>query len=179
LEQRIGARAPHLLKKLPSGVSPLALEQAENALGLQLPALLRELYLIHNGIGMPTFTQHGEHRVAEPCDFLPIESLVEEWTMMKDLLEGGHLNNQVKRVRGPVRPVWWNTRWLPIAADCAGNYYCVDLDPDSGGVVAQVVAFWHDDAERTVKSSEVGSFLLEHVDELEWAARERADLATN
>src|SRR5262245_20458722 len=126
LKDLIRVEAPHLLRRIPAGADPGTIAKFEAELALPLPPLLRELYLLHDGIGMPPFSQDGEWRCAEPCDFLPFDTLIEYWRGLKSLLDRGHLRQPVELVRGPVKAVWWTPTWLPITHDGAGNHYCVD-----------------------------------------------------
>jgi len=47
-----------------------------------------------------------------------------------------------------VRARWFHDKWLPIADNGGGDLLCIDLDPDRGGTVGQVVEFRHDDSTR-------------------------------
>jgi cell wall assembly regulator SMI1 len=61
--------------------------------------------------------------------------------------------------RGPVRPDWWNPRWVPVAGNGCGDLICLDLDPPPGGAVGQVIEFLHADQDRTVLAPSLGAWL--------------------
>ena len=171
VERELHAEAPHLLARLPQGASEALLDTANATFGVALPELVRELYRIHNGIGMPAYIQRDDYRYASVSYFLSIEDSIEIWNSWKELTQTKHYSDhQVTRVTGAVRADWWNLRWIPIASDNAGSAHCVDLDPAPGGRVGQVVSVWHDHDERSVVGDDLATFLLETVDVGEWAA---------
>ena len=38
----------------------------------------------------------------------------------------------------------WNPRWVPIADNGGGDFFCLDLAPSKGGSVGQVIVFFND-----------------------------------
>ena len=59
LEDRIRLAEPRILERFPAGASPSALDKVERQLGAKLPPLVREIYRIHDGVGMPAFVKKG------------------------------------------------------------------------------------------------------------------------
>ncbi len=98
------------------------------------PALSNSLR-IHNG------QKHGLLPVVEPWILLTAKQITDEHTRLtKSLLENADIDpNLGSERRGFVKADVWNKRWIPFATDGSGNYLCVDLDPDVGGTVGQVI----------------------------------------
>jgi cell wall assembly regulator SMI1 len=166
LEKRLAEAHPGLLERLPRGADRQALTNVELELGVSLPSMVREMYLVHDGIGMPLMVDNH----LQSSDFLSLEDALEAWRHQQKMLDSGVFRDaKVRQTRGPVRAHWWNRRWLPIASTSSGDFSCVDLDPDSGGLVGQIIAFWHDFDDRKVLAENLADFLIDHVDEGEWA----------
>ncbi len=97
-----------------------------------------------------------------------LDALVSAWKTTTDFHADGTLDDDdITSVAGPVKPVWWNRRWVPLFDDGAGNSLCVDLDPDEGGGAGQIVQYWHDDTSRTVEAPDFKSVLASVMNELE------------
>ncbi len=61
------------------------------------------------------------------------EEIAQEWKSQGlDLGEGESI--------GPVKPRLWSERWIPFA-EKGMDYLCLDLDPDEGGEVGQVIHY--------------------------------------
>ena len=113
LESEIRSRAPALLSRLLPPVSPLALARAETAIGVEFPDSVMAVYLVHDGIGMPAVLEQR----TRASDLLPIAEVLEHWRSLSGLLEEGRFDDRaVERVRGAVKPDWYNRRWLPWRA---------------------------------------------------------------
>lgn len=169
IEATVRSRAPALLPRLLPPASPQTLQKLEAAVGAELPESMLAVYLVHDGIGVPAVVESR----SRACELLPLAEVVEHWRSLGGLSDEGRFDDRVvERVRGPVKPEWYDRRWLPVASDGAGNYFCVDLDPAEGGIAGQIVAFRHDSAERWVEAPDLATFLATHLDVDEWAARE-------
>lgn len=174
LEERLMAAYPPLLAKLPPGATTESIERLERTFGHQLPPLVREMYRLHDGIGMPAYIPSGNHMRSAVSHLLSLQEALDEWhSLTRALDSGAFADSKIADVEGSVRPHWWNRGWLPISSNGAGDCYCIDMDPAPGGAVGQVVSFWHDDAERAVVAADVAEYLLGYVDEEEWAIREQ------
>jgi cell wall assembly regulator SMI1 len=127
------------------------------------------MYLLHDGIGMPAF----RNQMARASYFLCLDDALEEWQQLTEALRGGHLDGAVvEYTKGPVRAQWWNARWFPITANGGGDHYCVDMDPAAGGKQGQIISYRHDAGERDVYAEDLATFLLDYVDEEQWAIGE-------
>lgn len=72
-----------------------------------------------------------------------------EWETNCELMSAGDLDNP--EVGDPrVKSVAWSKKWIPIAANGAGDLICVDLDPTRKGNKGQVIYVNHEGEGRTV-----------------------------
>jgi cell wall assembly regulator SMI1 len=61
----------------------------------------------------------------------------------------------------------WNWAWIPFAADGAGNLLCLDLDPDKGGEIGQVILWASDPAYVEVIAPSYRAWLEQFASDLE------------
>lgn len=69
-----------------------------------------------------------------------------------------------------IKPMLWNSKWIPIAENGAGDYLCLDTDPADGGCYGQVLYFWHDWGDRSIEAANLFDFIdicLQEEDEKE------------
>jgi cell wall assembly regulator SMI1 len=45
---------------------------------------------------------------------------------------------------GPIGDDWWNSRWVPLTENECGDMICLDFAPAPGGIVGQVIDWWHE-----------------------------------
>lgn len=140
---------------LPKGASEAAILDAEMELGLELPSEVRAFYLAHDG-------GPKEALVCSGRQLLSLAGIVEHWTSWKELFDEEQLDSddEAEPDEG-VQQRWWIPQWVPVTSDDAGNHEVVDLAPDDGGEVGQIVAFWHDDSSRTLEGSDFLGWLAE------------------
>ncbi|KAJ7739683.1 hypothetical protein DFH07DRAFT_892361 [Mycena maculata] len=141
---------PELGDTLNYGILPQDLAQLETQLGFDLPAAVRESYLVADG---------QEAESAAGCSdglffgltLLPLEDVLEEWQFWREVDDDPSTGANVQ-LRDTMRsiPTGWVRKeysqrgWIPLIADKAGNYVGVDLSPDDGGSVGQVIVFGRD-----------------------------------
>ena len=119
-------------------------------------------YLAHDGGGDNEYVLEGR-------EFLSLEGIVGQWKIWKQLLDDGVFEDNDHSEPGPgVQQRWWIPEWVPVTYDGAGNHHVIDLAPGAGGVVGQVMSFWHDDGDRTV----VAAGLLEWLAKATWGERD-------
>ncbi|KAJ7261301.1 hypothetical protein B0H12DRAFT_1106181 [Mycena haematopus] len=138
---------PELGDTLNYGILPQDLAEIEAQLGFDLPPVVRESYLVADG-------QEAESAAgcAEGLFFgltlLPLEDVLEEWRFWREVDNDPSTGSNVQ-LRGSMQsvPTGWVRReysqrgWIPLIADKAGNYVGVDLSPDEGGSLGQVIVF--------------------------------------
>jgi cell wall assembly regulator SMI1 len=111
--------APAVLDSLRPGAGDQTIRAAEEALGLALPADVRESYSIHDG------QAKGEHgfvpALVEGQELLPLEAVVAEWgRRMERLAEGAEHE---------VPP--WHPAWVPLLRS-GDEGACLDLSAPEG-----------------------------------------------
>ncbi|WP_020467824.1 SMI1/KNR4 family protein [Zavarzinella formosa] len=107
------------------GASPEAFAEAEAALGVALPADVREAFALHDPFWLPV-----------KDELLSLAEIVNIWNhyvgdWSREPWGAGNTPE------GPIRPDWWNRRWIPITFN-QGNCHFLDLDPAEGGTLGQV-----------------------------------------
>ncbi|BDS06590.1 hypothetical protein NT6N_16300 [Oceaniferula spumae] len=144
LEAWLSDNAPPLLEGLRPGATPTAIAEAEASLGVKFPEDFRTCYLIHDGQDPDT------PWLFDASEFLSLERIVEEWTVWKDLLDGGDFTDCESTPDTGVKPDWWNASWIPFTYNGSGDHLCIDLDPTNDGTQGQVIEMWHDMDNRPV-----------------------------
>jgi cell wall assembly regulator SMI1 len=145
--------------KLATGATAGDIRDAEEALGVELPADVRESYLIHNGSQNALFPS-GYY-------LLSLEEVIDEWTVWCDLLEKGEVPSSSPETQGAVKRVWWSTRWIPFSHSGGGDHQCIDLDPPTGGTWGQVIDFDHERGPRQVCAASFSVWLADFAAALE------------
>ncbi|KAF7311525.1 hypothetical protein MKEN_01054800 [Mycena kentingensis (nom. inval.)] len=141
---------PELGDTLNYGILPQDLALVEEQFGFELPRVVRESYLAVDG---------QEAESAAGCSeglffgmtLLPLDDVLEEWRFWREVDDdpstgaNPHLREEMRSVpTGWVRKAYSQRGWLPLIADKAGNYVGVDLNPDEGGSIGQVIVFGRD-----------------------------------
>jgi len=145
------ATAPDLLAALPAGASSADVAGAEQRLGVELPADVRESFAVHDGSGEHTGfdVPRGYVDGVLAGHLLSLDEVVSKWeTWPKE----------------PAGPGICSPHWVPLTG--MENYnVCIDLDPAPDGVPGQVILV-------------IRTVLQGHVAEGWWAFLERyaADL---
>lgn len=161
IEMWLKANAPEILEKLEKGAPAKALAAAEKKLGVRLPEDFKASYRIHDGQSGIAIPLMGEWRL------LRLDYLLKKWQMMRTLVEGGDFADYECKALGPVRPEWFNLKWIPIADNGGGDYWCVDLDPPAKGKLGQIITFWHTASKRERIADSFEQLLSHFADDLE------------
>ena len=143
-------RADYYTSLLP-GTTDEAIAEFEESFSLRLPDDFRTLYRWRNG--------QPANEVASLQGNRMFASL-REVSETKDMLDGmiGHDFED---------PKWWRRSWVPFLANGGGDHLCVDLAAEDGGKPGQLLAFWHDDAERNVEHLSLVDWLRDLVQSME------------
>lgn len=144
IESWLAIHAPIILKGLLPGATKDTIYYTEEQMGIQLPDDVRASYAIHDGQRGTAPSLMGE------WDLLPLQAIVTQWSLLKELLDAGTFTNadDVVVTVGPVRVNWWNAKWIPVMHNGAGDFYCLDMNPAPGGKKGQIITFWHMDTQR-------------------------------
>jgi cell wall assembly regulator SMI1 len=166
IEAVLRATAPELHARLAPGAAAEDLAAAQSALGWELPDDLRESYTIHDGSGEASVVPH-DWRWGTGCPLLSLADAVRDRHMWVSWLDGGSFEGRAASPRGPIRPVWWNRRWLPVTWDGGGDHLCIDLDPAPGGRPGQVIYFSHEEGPMVVVAESWRAYLERYAAALE------------
>lgn len=146
---------PGVFEGLPRGASEKRLAAAEKTFGYKLPAAVREVYRVRDGIGIPAV----KNRTCQASPFLCLRDAVKEWEGLTNALEMFRDHTAIASNPG-VRACWWDRKWVPIATFGNGDLKCIDLHPAPGGKKGQIISFAHDDPVRTVVARDLLDYLL-------------------
>jgi cell wall assembly regulator SMI1 len=88
---------------------------------------------------------------------------------MCELAQGGQFAGFRSDPQGPIKDVWWNSKWIPITYNDQGDHLCIDLDPEEGGIAGQVIDWWHERGATHVVATNVAEWLGLVVSDLQQA----------
>lgn len=162
IEECLENNAKHVLDSLQPGATDEEIAETERYLGVKFPEEVKKSYKIHNG-------QYPSKMIGfiEGRDFLSLEEIKSQWTIWKELVEGGDFEGNEGEPEGPVKPDWYNLKWIPITHNGGGDHHCIDLDPAEEGNIGQIIEMWHDDGARTVVAKSLKDWLKEFANALE------------
>ncbi|MDY8025145.1 SMI1/KNR4 family protein [Paenibacillus polymyxa] len=124
----------------------------ESTLGIKLPEEMKNFYRVHNGqdwkVGVSSFVRN--------LTLSPIAQIIDNWKFIQEEFDPDDLELDADN---EISPCLWNPKWVPIAENGSGDYLCLDTDPSEGGVVGQVLYFWHDWGNRSVEGNNLYEFI--------------------
>jgi cell wall assembly regulator SMI1 len=189
LKSILGERDPRTLDNLYPGADDAAVDRLRALLAVLLPAELEALYRMNDGEGrlyefvegqfekftLPFFTvpEPAAYSGISEYSFMRMHGLDCAFHSISETLEqfaeiGGFSPEQrYPRIdgldwtehKGAVRNVPASPGWIPFARDSAGNFLCVDVDPDQGGSIGQVIEVAYDDGRLRVLASSLADYL--------------------
>jgi cell wall assembly regulator SMI1 len=144
------------------------LQEFESAIGAKLPKDVRDSYRIYNG-------QCAGCGIIYHLAVEPLQDCLAHWkTWVKgygECLKDGTAESMDEGCSsfpdGFVRPVYFDSGWIPLTYDSGGNHIGIDLNPGPKGIRGQVIKFGRDDEFHTVLALSWGQFLTDLADELE------------
>lgn len=145
LERWIQANAPELHETLQAGASDESIAQLEQQLGVSLPEDYKTFLNLCDG-------QSGESAAGfYGSELLSVKSVGSKWDRRKKQFDNNAFEGITSEPDQGIRNDWWNSRWIPFTYDEGGNHLCLDLEPADGGIVGQVITWWHDTSDREVR----------------------------
>lgn len=144
--------------KLSSGASEEDLIAVARELNVQLPEEMKAFYSIHNGQAR----LNGVRPFADNFILLDTNSIIEQWKFLNEEFDGDGL---VLEVDSKIKPMLWNSKWIPIADNGGGDCVCIDTDPTKKGLYGQIIDFYHDWGERSVTAKSLSDFLENCINE--------------
>ena len=161
IEAWLEENAPETLADLRPGASDADVKKAEKALSVRLPEDVAASYAVHDG------ARGGSAPLLGDYTLLSLEAAVKEWKTLKKLARDGVFEFMHGKPAPRVKPDWWNPRWIPVASNSSGDFFCVDLDPARPGKPGQVITFYHSDAARDLVAKDFKSWLSDFAKDLE------------
>lgn len=163
----LDSNAPDAAERLQPGATDVQIQKLETALGVSLPDDVRDSLRTHNG-----GEESGVFPSSDSLDmmgFSPLttEEIVNVWTMLKGLVDGGEFQDRTTDTDDGICADWWTNSWIPIAGNGGGDFQCVDLSPTDSGTVGQIIGAWHDDSERQLIAPSLADYLQTLADGLE------------
>ncbi|HEY7124008.1 MAG TPA: SMI1/KNR4 family protein [Ktedonobacterales bacterium] len=141
----------------PAGPSTLASTRTRGIRGSNQEPGEHPQYHVAPGRSASYLRHNGGYKFAPvvPMRALPVAEILDTWQMLRELLDDEewaaqppyYFTEEVLRLGeqpGPIQPVWWHPRWIPLAMDNAGNLTCLDMAPAPGGVVGQIIDWDHE-----------------------------------
>jgi cell wall assembly regulator SMI1 len=64
-------------------------------------------------------------------------------------------------------PKWWRKEWIPFLHNGGGDHLCLDPMARDFGKPMQIIVFWHDWEDRSVKYESIESWLADLVRSME------------
>ena len=136
-------RSPKFLGSLNAAASSADLATLEArfaAHGVPFPRHLRALYAWHDG---QDDARSDFARLFHQGYLLPVLDTIKQADFWDQMVDDGEVDG----------PAWWTKGWLPITTNGSSDYYVmVDLVGSFGGPKGQILTFYHDDEDRTIRA---------------------------
>lgn len=177
---------PAFLDNLCKGASETAIKALETSIGLTLPEDYRAFLAIHDGEGsllcdpgsMGEVSGDGiEEDAPLVCgilpfngDLLPTEEIAayrNQLVVCVDDLEDEEGKQVLADQCAKVQPVFYDSGWIPIAADPGHNEVFIDLNPTTEGQLGQLFIDYKEQLCRTVLANSFCELLEKYADDLE------------
>jgi cell wall assembly regulator SMI1 len=162
IEEKLNSKSTSLTQVLSEPALPN--ENLSHLLGFNSGILdLNDSLQVHDG------QKHGLLPLVEPWILLKSKQIIEQRNrLIKLFLDSNNfdIDAEVETI-GFVKPDVWNRNWIPFAADGAGNFLCVDCDPDKGGEIGQVILWASDPPYVEVIAPSYRAWLEQFVSDLE------------
>jgi cell wall assembly regulator SMI1 len=165
LEAWANNNAPELLDELQGPASIVEIKELEKRLHLNLPEVLKESLLIHNGEddGWPArvFYEYGA--------YLPVPKIYNLWKKLSSLSKDleRYIDDDEQPSDNRIKTVTFSERWIPVMEQNGDVFWAIDLDPGEAGINGQIIEVdWECDSYRVIADS-FNDFLLKYVESLE------------
>ena len=139
----------------------------EKSMNVQFNEELRDWFQI---IGN---AEYGVTGLLAGLEVYAVDAMYEEWKSWREFDGDAGLNDPNLYCSVPSKAVkcrYTNPKWIPLAHDYSANYIGVDLDPDTQGIIGQVINFGRDENTKRVFANSMAEFfqlLINHQDEME------------
>ncbi len=167
LKSHLRETNPKLYRSFRRGAKAEAIQELARLLGEPLPKSFTDFYSANDG------QKTRKVRLVPPESFLedgfyvlPIREIIQDWEMLRELVEQGEFNGRRVTSDNEVRKYWWSPKWIPFAADGHGDYLCLDLDPTPAGSKGQIISVSHESGRRKLVGSSFDNWLAELLEKL-------------
>lgn len=162
LEHELRTHAAEVAADLKGPASEDELTKLRLVTGGNAPELYAS-YAIHNG------QQSWGHPLFDPWKLLDIEEIFANVETMQEVIvlwaaEGIRADDIRDETIAGVRPDTWHEGWIPVAENGLGDLLCIDMAPDDGGVLGQIIEWQHEDASRAVVAHSFSALLRQLLD---------------
>ncbi|WP_163835292.1 SMI1/KNR4 family protein [Spartinivicinus ruber] len=175
---------PAFLTNLGQGASDVAIKQLEAAIGLSLPEDYKAFLAIHDGEGSlrcdPGSLEEDDDLDEDAplvCgimpfhgDLLPTEEIVAYRNQLIVCVEDLDDDQTLQKLSAQcpeVQPIFYDERWIPIAADPGHNEVFIDLNPTPKGKAGQIFIDYKEPLYREVLADSFAALLKKYADGLE------------
>ena len=163
IEATLADQQPPLLKSLQKGATPAQISKLIGKTRIRLTSEVKEFFQRHNGQGGSKGLIVDESS-GEQFRLLSVDEVIREWSIWQGLDEAGDFEDAGATADKGVRECWWHAKWLPFAANSAGDFLCFDNSPAKGGKIGQVITLWHESSSRDVAFPSIREMLAEVLD---------------
>jgi|SRR5579875_965111 len=167
LKSRLKETNPRLYRSFRQGAKVEAIKKLEKLIGEPLPKSFTDFYSANDG------QRNSKMRLVPPEDFLedgyyvlPIQEIIQDWKMLRKLVEQGEFEGRRVTSDHEILTDWWNPKWVPFAADGHGDYLCLDLAPTLVGSKGQIISVNHESGRRKLVGLSFDSWLAELLEKL-------------
>lgn len=146
-------------RNLNKGATDEQIKMAEQIIGVTFPSELAELFKCNNG-NATNFKENVYLGAILGLQFIPLDVLIRTWSEWCEFTDEKGLDTYCTSiVKGQIKCLYANKRWIPFASDGWGNHIGIDLDPDLNGTVGQVINFGRDENNKLVFAKNLNGFL--------------------
>ena len=169
-ENWLAENSSEVLNELNDGCNLEQFLEVEDEIGLKLPQSFKDFYLIHNG-------QKDEDYFGlfYGVSLLPLNKILEEMRVWNGIIneygEEGMKENfdygQVSFNPDKLKAQYANKKWIPFAIICDNCYLGLDFDPETNGIVGQVINFGREEEQKAVLANSFEEFIDWYIQEIE------------
>ncbi|MCA1995338.1 MAG: SMI1/KNR4 family protein [Coleofasciculus sp. S288] len=161
IENWLGVNASKVLEGLQPGATQEEIQQVEDFFNVQLPEDVQESYRIHNG------QYQGAYSLFPHVEFLSLNAMIERWKIWWSVGNEGFEYREWDIDKGVWRG-WCHPKWIPLTYESNGTCQCLDLAPEPGGKVGQIIIIEWQEPTRAIVAPNFKTWLTEFATELEY-----------
>lgn len=137
---------------LQPGVTDKELDLLQQKLEVKLPEEVQNFYRVYNG----QVWEPGVNPFVRNLVLSPIHKIIKDWSFLQEEYDPDDMQPENEK---EIKPFIWNSKWIPIADNGAGDYLCMDMDPTEAGTIGQVLYYWHDWEDRSLDANSLFEFI--------------------